>query len=97
MVAAEGCTPARAQRLVGLGGAELGLPLLKGCPRFVAIQAVTPNKAISLVVVASASPFRATVPFSGKGFELVWGFSCQVVVWFLPVLWFGAGKPFFVL
>jgi len=33
----------------------------------------------------------------GEGFELVWGFSCQVVVLgFAESSLFGAGKPFFV-
>jgi len=35
-------------------------------------------------------------PLEGDGFEPVWGFSCQVVFWFVGVLCFGAGKPFFV-
>ena len=51
--------------LIGLGGAEFRLPLLIGAFRFAALQAVILNKAMSLVVVASALPFRAsTVPFS---------------------------------
>jgi len=51
--------------LIGLGGAEFRLPLLIGAFRFAALEAVILNKAMSLVVVASALPFRAaTVPFS---------------------------------
>lgn len=51
--------------LIGLGGAEFWLPLLIGAFRFAALQAVILNKAMSLVVVASALPFRtATVPFA---------------------------------
>jgi hypothetical protein len=51
--------------LIGLGGAEFRLPLLIGAFRFAALQAVILNKAMSLVVVTSALPFRAaTVPFS---------------------------------
>jgi uncharacterized protein len=51
--------------LIGLGGAEFRLPLLIGLFRFGALQAVILNKAMSLVVVASALPFRATVvPFA---------------------------------
>ena len=46
--------------LVGLGGAEFRLPLLIGAFRFAALEAVILNKAMSLVVVASALPFRAT-------------------------------------
>lgn len=50
--------------LMGLGGAEFRLPLLIGAFRFAALQAVILNKAMSLVVVASALPFRAAaVPF----------------------------------
>src|SRR5882762_9386731 len=51
--------------LIGLGGAEFRLPLLIGAFRFGALQAVILNKAMSLLVVASALPFRAaTVPFA---------------------------------
>lgn len=50
--------------LIGLGGAEFRLPLLIGAFGFAALEAVILNKAMSLVVVASALPFRAgTVPF----------------------------------
>src|SRR5580692_7815639 len=50
--------------LIGLGGAEFRLPLLIGMFRFGPLEAVILNKAMSLVVVASALPFRArTVPF----------------------------------
>lgn len=45
--------------LIGLGGAEFRLPLLIGAFRFAALEAVILNKAMSLVVVASALPFRA--------------------------------------
>src|SRR5918993_899040 len=44
--------------LIGLGGAESRLPLLIGTFRFAALEAVILNKALSLVVVASALPFR---------------------------------------
>lgn len=47
--------------LIGLGGAEFRLPLLIGGFGFAALDAVILNKAISLVVVASALPFRAHV------------------------------------
>lgn len=51
--------------LIGLGGAEFRLPLLIGLLRFAALEAVILNKAMSLVVVATALPFRArTVPFT---------------------------------
>ena len=50
--------------LIGLGGAEFRLPLLIGVFRFAALRAVILNKAMSLLVGASALPFRAsTVPF----------------------------------
>ena len=50
--------------LIGLGGAEFGLPILIGFFNFAALEAVILNKAMSLVVVATALPFRAgTVPF----------------------------------
>src|SRR3954447_15605306 len=50
--------------LIGLGGAEFRLPLLIGIFGFGALQAVILNKAMSLIVVASALPFRmAAVPF----------------------------------
>lgn len=51
--------------LIGLGGAEFRLPILIGFFNFAALEAVILNKAMSLVVVATALPFRAgTVPFS---------------------------------
>src|SRR5215210_4431189 len=50
--------------LIGLGGAEFRLPLLIGLFRFHGLEAVILNKAVSLVVVATALPFRAaSVPF----------------------------------
>lgn len=45
--------------LIGLGGAEFRLPVLIGIFRYAALEAVILNKAMSLVVVASALPFRA--------------------------------------
>jgi len=51
--------------LIGLGGAEFRLPLLIGLFRFGALQTVILNKTMSLVVVATALPFRAAaIPFS---------------------------------
>lgn len=50
--------------LIGLGGAEFRLPLLIAVFSFAALEAVIVNKAISLVVVATALVFRAhAVPF----------------------------------
>jgi uncharacterized protein len=49
--------------LIGLGGAEFRLPLLIAVFGFAALEAVILNKAMSLIVVASALVFRsATVP-----------------------------------
>lgn len=49
--------------LIGLGGAEFRLPLLIGLFAFGPLEAVIVNKAMSLIVVASALPFRmSTVP-----------------------------------
>ncbi|TCV66772.1 hypothetical protein EDE05_11379 [Neorhizobium sp. R1-B] len=49
--------------LIGLGGAEFRLPLPIGLFRFPALEAAILNKAMSLVVVATAIPFRSgTVP-----------------------------------
>lgn len=54
--------------LIGLGGSEFRLPLLIGIFNFAALGAVILNKAMSLVVGASALPFRtATVPFNEIG------------------------------
>lgn len=44
--------------MIGLGGAELRLPLLIGLFGFLALQAVIVNKALSLVVVVTAIPAR---------------------------------------
>lgn len=46
--------------LIGLGGAEFRLPILVGVFLFPTLQAVIINKLMSLVVVASAIPFRST-------------------------------------
>ncbi len=54
--------------LIGLGGAEFRLPLLISYFRFRGLEAVILNKATSLVVVASALPFRAaTISFAQIG------------------------------
>ena len=51
--------------LIGLGGAEFPLPFLIGGFGFAALEAVILNKAMSLIVVASALPFRArSVPLA---------------------------------
>jgi uncharacterized membrane protein YfcA len=51
--------------LIGLGGAEFRLPLLISLFHFRGLEAVILNKATSLVVVATALPFRSsTVSFA---------------------------------
>jgi len=76
--------------LIGLGGAEFRLPLLIGAFRFAALQAVILNKAMSLVVVASALPFRATtVPFATVGAH--WPIIVNLLAGSLLGAWFGAG------
>ncbi|TAJ84607.1 sulfite exporter TauE/SafE family protein [Reyranella sp.] len=51
--------------LIGLGGAEFRLPLLIGMFRFGPLEAVIVNKAMSLIVVASALPFRTSTTSVG--------------------------------
>jgi uncharacterized protein len=65
------------------------LPLLIGAFRFGALQAVILNKAMSLVVVASALPFRAaTVPFSALAAH--WSVIANLLAGSLIGAWFGA-------
>jgi uncharacterized protein len=76
--------------LIGLGGAEFRLPLLIGAFRFAALQAVILNKAMSLVVVGSALPFRAsTVPFAS--ITALWPIIVNLLAGSLLGAWFGAG------
>lgn len=76
--------------LIGLGGAEFRLPLLIGMFRFAALEAVILNKAISLVVVASALPFRAgTVPFADVAAH--WPVIANLLLGSLLGAWIGAG------
>jgi uncharacterized protein len=75
--------------LIGLGGAEFRLPLLIGAFRFVALEAVILNKAMSLVVVSTALPFRAqAVPWS----EVLghWQVIVNLLVGSLFGAWMGA-------
>jgi uncharacterized membrane protein YfcA len=75
--------------LIGLGGAEFRLPMLIGLFRFGALQAVILNKAMSLVVVASALPFRAaTVPFSAVAAH--WSIIVNLLAGSLIGAWCGA-------
>jgi uncharacterized protein len=76
--------------LIGLGGAEFRLPLLIGAFRFAALQAVILNKAISLIVVASALPFRAaTVPLSSVAVN--WPIIVNLLAGSVLAAWLGAG------
>jgi uncharacterized membrane protein YfcA len=66
------------------------LPLLIGAFRFAALQAVILNKAMSLVVVASALPFRAAaVPFASVAGH--WPIIVNLLAGSLIGAWFGAG------
>jgi len=76
--------------LIGLGGAEFRLPLLIGTFRFPALQAVILNKAMSLIVVGSALPFRASsVPFASVAAH--WSVIVNLLGGSLFGAWFGAG------
>ncbi|MCD1265477.1 permease [Shinella sumterensis] len=76
--------------LIGLGGAEFRLPILIGLFNFAALEAVILNKAMSLVVVATALPFRAgTVPFSAIADN--WPIVLNLLAGSLIGAWFGAG------
>lgn len=76
--------------LIGLGGAEFRLPLLIGLFRFAALEAVILNKATSLVVVATALPFRAgTVPVADIAAQ--WPVILNLLAGSLAGAWFGAG------
>jgi uncharacterized membrane protein YfcA len=76
--------------LIGLGGAEFRLPLLIGAFEFPALQAVILNKAMSLIVVASALTFRvAAVPFASVAAH--WSVIVNMLAGSLLGAWFGAG------
>jgi uncharacterized membrane protein YfcA len=76
--------------LIGLGGAEFRLPLLIGLFAFAPLEAVILNKATSLIVVASASLFRAqTIPFSTLLSH--WDVILNLLAGSLLGAWFGAG------
>ncbi len=76
--------------LVGLGGAEFRLPLLIGMFRFGALEAVILNKAMSLVVVATALPFRAaSIPLADVTEQ--WPIILNLLAGSLLGAWFGAG------
>lgn len=75
--------------LIGLGGAEFRLPVLIGFFRFAALEAVILNKAMSLVVVASALPFRAhAVPLADVASQ--WPVIANLLAGSLFGAWLGA-------
>src|SRR5882757_3703819 len=75
--------------LIGLGGAEFRLPFLISMFRFGALEAVIINKAMSLVVVASALPFR-TSTISVGAIADHWTVIANVLGGSLLGAWFGA-------
>ena len=76
--------------LIGLGGAEFRLPLLIGWFRFAALEAVILNKAMSLLVVASALLFRGnTIPLSEIAGQ--WPVIVNLLAGSLAGAWFAAG------
>lgn len=75
--------------LIGLGGAEFRLPLLIGTFRFPPLEAVILNKAMSLVVVASAFVFRAwEIPFGTVAAQ--WPIILNLLAGSLIGAWAGA-------
>lgn len=76
--------------LIGLGGAEFRLPLLVGLLGFPVLEAVILNKAMSLIVVATALPFRTgTVPLAEVAAH--WPVIVNLLAGSLAGAWFGAG------
>jgi len=75
--------------LIGLGGAEFRLPLLIAVFGFAALEAVIVNKAISLVVVATALLFRShAVPFDVLLSH--WPIALNLLLGSLAGAWWGA-------
>ena len=76
--------------LIGLGGAEFRLPLLIGVFQFPPLEAVILNKAMSLVVVAFALPFRTqAVPVATVIAN--WPVIVNLLAGSLLGAWLGAG------
>ncbi|WP_231509452.1 sulfite exporter TauE/SafE family protein [Nocardia sp. NRRL WC-3656] len=76
--------------LIGLGGAEFRLPLLIGLFGFAALQAVILNKAMSLIVVATALPARLlAMPYAEVATH--WSIAANLLVGSLIGAWVGAG------
>lgn len=76
--------------LIGLGGAEFRLPLLIGLFRFGPLEAIILNKAMSLVVVASALPFRMQTIPATEVFQN-WGVIANLLAGSILGAWIGAG------
>jgi uncharacterized membrane protein YfcA len=76
--------------LIGLGCAEFRLPLLIGVFRFAALQAVILNKAMILVVVATALPFRSVAVPLPSVIES-WPIIVNLLTGSVVGAWFGAG------
>jgi uncharacterized protein len=76
--------------LIGLGGAELRLPLLIALFGFVALEAIIVNKAISLVVVVAALAFRMTTVPAATVLEH-WATLVNLLSGSLIGAWMGAG------
>ena len=75
--------------MIGLGGAEFRLPLLIGVFGFVALQVVIVNKAMSLIVVATALPARlAAVPYADLAPH--WAVGANLLAGSLAGAWIGA-------
>ncbi|WP_091918512.1 sulfite exporter TauE/SafE family protein [Mesorhizobium sp. YR577] len=76
--------------LIGLGGAEFRLPLLIGLFRFGPLEAIILNKAMSLVVVASALPFRMQTIPAAELFQN-WRVIANLLAGSILGAWVGAG------
>jgi uncharacterized membrane protein YfcA len=75
--------------LIGLGGAEFRLPVLLAVFAFAPLEAVILNKTVSLVVVASALPFRTgTVPWDAV--FAAWRIIVNLLAGTLIGAWVGA-------
>lgn len=75
--------------LIGLGGAEFRLPVLIAVFGFAALQAVIVNKAMSLIVVATALPARLiAVPWSEVAPH--WTVAVNILAGSLVGAWLGA-------
>jgi uncharacterized membrane protein YfcA len=75
--------------LIGLGGAEFRLPILLGPFRLPPLEAVIINKAMSLIVVASALPFR-TGTTSVAALAAHWPIIVNLLAGSLLGAWVGA-------